>query len=117
MPKENEIEIMNREVAMKKAGIYALEIPLSVAEKCLSILKHQIEIAKYGNKNAISDIGVGSLLALAGLEGAAMNVKINLPGIGDDDIRKDASEKIADYISEGSTLKSEIMKIVDTRMG
>jgi len=116
MPKESEIEKNRREVAMTKAGIYALEVPLSVAEKCLSILKHQINIAKYGNKNAISDIGVGSLLALTGLEGAVLNVKINLPGISDDAIRKNALENIEAYVSEGYALKSQIMKVVDTRM-
>ena len=116
MPKDSENEKSRREVAMTKAGIYALEVPLSVAEKCLSILKHQIIIAKYGNKNAISDIGVGSLLALTGLEGAVLNVKINLPGINDDGIRKDALEKIGGYVSEGYALKSEIMEVVNTRM-
>lgn len=116
MPKESEIDKINRMSAMDKAGVYALKVPLLVAEKCFFILKHQIEIAKYGNKNAVSDIGVGALLALAGLEGAALNVKINIPSVNDEKIRMDASKKIDNYIIEGNMLKNEIVKIVNMRM-
>ena len=34
-----------------------------------------------GNRNSISDGGVGALLAKAGLESALLNVRINLPSV------------------------------------
>lgn len=116
LPKETEVDRINRADSIQKASLYALKIPLMTAEKCLLILKHQMDIALYGNKNAVSDIGVGSLLALAGLEGAALNVKINLPGITDLSIKKEASQKIENYLAEGEKLKTEILQIVNNRI-
>ena len=116
MPKETEQEKLLRVAAIEKASIYALEIPLLTAEKCLSILQHQPQIAKYGNKNAASDIGVGASLALAGLEGAILNVKINIPGIQDENIKKTAAEKIAVFLEQGKKLKEEMLEIVTSRI-
>lgn len=116
LPKETEEERKNREDSMQQAALYALQVPLTVAEKCLGILRHQLHIARYGNKNAVSDVGVGSLLAFAGLEGAALNVNINLPGISDANVRMDASEKIAAFRKEGSELKIKITEVVNSRI-
>jgi methenyltetrahydrofolate cyclohydrolase len=116
MPKITDEEKLEREERMQRASEYALAVPLRVAEKCLKILKHQEIIAKYGNKNAVSDIGVGVLLALSGLEGAGLNVKINLPSIANNTIKMDASEKLEAYLLEGKSAKSSIMEIINQRI-
>ena len=52
------------------------------------------EMAEKGNPASISDVGVG-LLALRGcIEGAAMNVRINLAGLKDEKIRSSLHEKM-----------------------
>jgi methenyltetrahydrofolate cyclohydrolase len=116
MPKETEEEKTVRSEAIKKASLCALEIPLEAAKTCLSILQNQAVIARYGNKNAISDIGVGALLACAGLEGAVLNVRINLPGISDEAMKSDAEKRVKEYMESALILKSEIMEIVDGRL-
>ena len=116
MPKETEKEKEERADAMQEANKYALEVPLLAAEKCFLILKHQSVIAKYGNKNAVSDVGVGALLSFAGLEGAVLNVKINLPGIKESNGKKVVLEKIECYLTEGRKLKDEILGIVNKRI-
>lgn len=100
----------------EKASLYVLEVPLKVAGKCLDILRNQRVIAQYGNKNAVSDVGVGALLAYAGLEGAALNVRINLPGIKDAAVKTDASGKIESYLEEGKNLQVQIMDAVNGRI-
>lgn len=117
LPKETEEEKTVRNIAIQKASVYALEIPLKTAEKCLGVLRNQKLIGEFGNKNAVSDIGVGALLSLTGLEGAALNVNINLPGIEDENIKKDAATKIEAMLTEGRTLKQAIMEIVNKRIG
>ena len=117
LPKDTEVEKINRQTSIEKASLYALEVPLLVAEKCLLLLRHQFIIATYGNKNAVSDIGVGALLAMTGLEGALMNVKINLPGISDETIKSAAILKSAAYLTEGNSLKTEIIKMIEHRIG
>ncbi len=117
LPKETEQEKAARTEAIQKAGLYTLEVPLKVAEKCLQILRNQRIIVEYGNKNALSDVGVGALLAQAGLEGAILNVKINLPGISDAAVKSDAQEKIKSLLEEGQDLKARIIETVNKRIG
>lgn len=117
MPKETEAEKSCRAEQMQKASLFALDVPLRTAEKCLLILRHQEAIALYGNKGAISDIGVGAELAAAGIKSAALNVKINLPSIADQTIKADAVHKIDRITREGEILRAEIMAIVERRIG
>lgn len=116
LPKQTEEDRNKREESIETASQYALKIPLTVAEKCLLILKHQIDIARYGNKNAVSDIGVGALMAFSGLEGAALNVKINIPGITEQTVKTDAEQKIKSFLDEGKKIKDQIINIVSSRM-
>jgi methenyltetrahydrofolate cyclohydrolase len=117
LPKDTDEQKKIREEKMQHASIYALEIPLKTAEKCLGILQNQETIATYGNKNAVSDVGVGALMALAGLEGAVLNVKINLPGISDESLKSDASAKCAKLMEDGTRIQKDIMEIVNKRIG
>jgi formiminotetrahydrofolate cyclodeaminase len=117
LPKDTEEQKKVREEKMQQASIYALQIPLKTAEKCLEILRNQETIASYGNKNAVSDVGVGALMALAGLEGALLNVKINLPGINDENIKNDALKRYTSISEEGAKLQKNILEIVNKRIG
>ncbi len=117
LPKDTDEQKAAREAKMQEASVYALQIPLTTAERCFELLQNQEVIATYGNKNAVSDVGVGALMALAGLEGAILNVNINLPGIADEAIRNDASTKASKLQSEGIALQQKTMEIVNKRIG
>lgn len=116
MPKDTTAEKEAREKAMEQAALHTLEVPMEVTQNCLMILKHQMTFVMYGNKNAVSDIGVGALLAFAGLEGAALNVKINLPGMRDETVKKDVSEKIENCLNEARILETKIQAMVNNRL-
>lgn len=116
MPKDTEEEREARENAMEQAGLHALEVPMKVAQNCLVILKHQMSFVTYGNKNAVSDIGVGALMAFAGVEGAALNVKINLPGIRNGSVKNNAAEKIEYCLNEARILETKIQAMVNSRL-
>lgn len=117
LPKNTEEEKKVRGEKMQEASLYALQVPLDTAEKCFELLKNQKYIARYGNKNAVSDVGVGALLALSGLEGAILNVNINLPGIADEAVRTKAYERCRMLSAEGRKLHDEILDIVNSRIG
>lgn len=102
---------------MQEASLYALQVPLKTAESCFGLLNNQRTIARYGNRNAVSDVGVGALLALSGMEGAILNVNINLPGISDEAVRTEAYEKCRKLSVEGRKLHNEILDIVNSRIG
>lgn len=117
LPKDTEEQKKIRGEKMQEASIYALQVPLKTAESCFNLLQNQSTIAKYGNKNAVSDVGVGALLALSGLEGAVLNVNINLPGISDEAVRTEAYEKCRMYTVEGRKLHGKLLDIVNSRIG
>jgi len=117
LPKDTEEQKQLRAEKMQEASLYALQVPLKTAECCFRLLENQGNIARYGNRNAVSDVGVGTLLALSGLEGAILNVNINLPGIEDEAIRSEAYDKCRRLSVEGRKLHSEILDIVNLRIG
>lgn len=117
LPKDTEEQKQVRGKKMQEASLYALQVPLKTAESCFDLLKNQNSIAKYGNKNAVSDVGVGALLALSGLEGAILNVNINLPGIADEAVRTEAYERCRMLSTEGRKLHNETLDIVNSRIG
>lgn len=117
LPKDTEEQKQVRSGKLQEASLYALQVPLKTAESCFELLKNQLTIAKYGNKNAISDVGVGALLALSGLEGAILNVSINLPGISDETVRTEAHDKCRRMAEAGRRLQRETLDVVSSRIG
>jgi formiminotetrahydrofolate cyclodeaminase len=53
---------------------------------------------------------------LAAIEGAALNVKVNLGNITDKDFAKKMGDEVEDLLTKGCALKEEIMAIVEDRM-
>lgn len=116
MPKESEEEKNLRTKAIQEGYKHALEVPLRCAQECLDVLKLQSVFADYGNINAITDVGVGTLLAHSGLEGALLNVRINLLSIKDEDYKKEISEKMDAILEEGIKLREELLEVVYERL-
>lgn len=116
MPKETDEEKKARSMAIQEGYKIALEVPLKCAEKCYRILELQEVFTKYGNVNAITDIGVGVLLAYTGLEGALLNVTINLGSIKDEDYKKEISAKTSSLLSSGKELKEKSLETVYERL-
>ncbi len=117
LPKETDEEKLARTNAIQEGYKIALEVPLRCAEKCLRVLTLQSVFARYGNVNAITDIGVGTLLAYSGLEGALFNVTINLGSIKNEEYKKEISAKVDSILSEGKKLKEQIIEVVYERLG
>lgn len=117
LPKETDSEKAARKKAMSDAIIVAMKVPMKTAETCLAVLKMLPVVAKYGNKNAASDIGVAALSARAGLEGAILNVRINLGGIDDEKVCAESDKKCTEMLNEGEKLKEEILKVVYAKIG
>ncbi|MGF7060596.1 cyclodeaminase/cyclohydrolase family protein [Brassicibacter mesophilus] len=116
LPKETDEEKAARKVAMEEALKKAMEVPLDAAKVSLEVLKLQKVFADYGNPNAITDVGVGALLACGGLEGALFNVLINLGGISDDAYVGQIRKQCEEVLKEGKELKEETLKVVYSKL-
>lgn len=112
LPKNTEAEIEARKKAMAKAAVVSMQVPLDTAGKSLEILQHMGSLARYGNKNCISDAGVGAFLARAAIESAVMNVRINLASVKDEKVANQAESTCQKYLSEAEEYCAEIIKEV-----
>jgi glutamate formiminotransferase / formiminotetrahydrofolate cyclodeaminase len=81
LPRDTEEQKADRIRAINAASINAAEVPLQVARSAVAIMRLALKAAKLGNINAISDAGTASTFCAAALNGAGLNVKINLLGL------------------------------------
>ena len=109
LPKETDEEKKFRKQKILEGTIEAIKVPYRVAELSLLVLKNMEYILKYGNKNTLSDIGVSTLMVYTGLEGAILNVKINIPGLVDQDMIDKYNNSISTMLKEASEIKDIIL--------
>ncbi len=87
MPRKSEEDRAIRDAAMAVANYGATTVPLEVLERTVPVLELAQEAAQEGNPNSVSDAGVAAACAVAAAKGASLNVRINLPGLSEDERR------------------------------
>ncbi len=112
MPRKTDDEKAARDAAMQKALQAAAEIPLQIAALCAEIVDLCLPAAQKGNKWAVSDAGVGALLAEASMRGALLNVEINLASIKDAAFVSAMRERMARITAGKAELKEQVMSVV-----
>ena len=112
LPKETEEDKTKRKQAMEDAMKGAVRVPLEGAQKSLEVVRLIGSFLKYGNQGAITDAGVASLLATAGVQGTAYNVLINLGSISDQEFNDDMRKQCDELVKEAKELRSEHEKVV-----
>jgi glutamate formiminotransferase/formiminotetrahydrofolate cyclodeaminase len=83
LPRATEAERSARDQMLQAAYRRAAEVPLETARLSLGVLDLARVAALAGRHDAASDAGVAALLARAAVEGAALNVVINLESLED----------------------------------
>ncbi|MFO7618102.1 MAG: glutamate formimidoyltransferase [Thermoplasmata archaeon] len=116
LPKNSKEEQKARDKAIQDAYKDAINTPLDTAKKCLDTLKLADEIADKGLAASISDVGVGALMAHAGMHGAMMNVKINLPNITDRKFNGKMLKECAKMAKDGDALLAKVMRKVGKKL-
>ena len=117
LPKETDEDKLNRGSAIQAAFHKAVDIPMTVAEKCVEILSLAWELKDKGNKNAASDLGVAAEASYAGLKGALMNVRINLPSIKDEIYVERARARADRLQKKAGEMRADIAETMETIIG
>ena len=116
LPKETDEEKAARSVEIQKSLKYAIQTPYDIvvlSGKAISLLG---EILENGNQNAITDIGVGTMLLMVGLEGGILNVKVNLSSIKDTAYVEKINKEISEIKAVAEKEKERIMGIVNAAL-
>jgi glutamate formiminotransferase / formiminotetrahydrofolate cyclodeaminase len=116
LPKGSDEEKKTRAAAIESATKYAAEIPLKVMETSAKSYELLVEMAEKGNPASVSDVGVGALATRACVEGAALNVRINLAQLKDEKFKSDLSKKVEKLRADSESSFKKIIRIVESKI-
>jgi glutamate formiminotransferase / formiminotetrahydrofolate cyclodeaminase len=116
LPRDSAEEKAARSAAIQSANKYAAEIPLRVMETAAKAYQLLSEMAEKGNPASISDVGVGALAVRACIDGAAMNVRINLAGLKDESVKADLQEKVRKIAADSESEFTRIHQLVESKI-
>lgn len=109
LPKGTPEQDAERAHALEAANKAAAGVPLQTARLCLETIGLAATAAALGNRNSASDAGVAALAARAGVEGATLNVRINLGGIADAAYKARAAAEAAALDSDARRACDEVL--------
>jgi glutamate formiminotransferase/formiminotetrahydrofolate cyclodeaminase len=116
LPKATEDEKKLRTERIQGALLAASRVPLEVAKTSRRLLDACERGLTTAPAAAVSDIGVGALLAEAALRGAAMNVMINLASLKDRGQVKALSEDLDRALEGADAQRKRITDFVESRI-
>lgn len=116
LPRGTDDEKRARTSAIQGALKAASEVPLSIARACGRVLDLCPAVAEKGNVNAVSDAGVGAILAASALESAALNVAINLASIKDAEFVTATRSEVESLKREKLALRDQVVAMVEQKL-
>ena len=116
LPKDSAEEKEARAAAIQVATKGAAQVPLKVMETASKSYQLLSEMAEKGNPASISDVGVGLLAVRACVEGAAMNVRINLAGLKDEKSKSALLKKIEQISEQSESEFKRIIRVVESKL-
>jgi glutamate formiminotransferase/formiminotetrahydrofolate cyclodeaminase len=117
LPKRTPEELAARAGALECANQGAAKVPLDVLEAATRALELAFRVAKDGNPNSVSDAGVAGACALAAAEGAAWNVRINVPSLTDRSVADEFFGRQARALDRARKLAVDVRRTVDDILG
>ncbi|HMH04551.1 MAG TPA: glutamate formimidoyltransferase [Candidatus Udaeobacter sp.] len=116
LSKESAEEKTARSAAIEQATKYAAEVPLKVMETASKSYEMLAEMADKGNPASVSDVGVGALATRACIDGAALNVRINLAQLKDEKFKGVLAERMRNTSAASDAQFEKITKIVEKQL-
>lgn len=116
LPKLTDEDKAARGAAIQHALQAATEAPLACARACAEVIKLSMRAAEVGNRNVISDAGVGALAAQAALRSAALNVDINVPSLRDQAFAKACRDEMDALLASAVPLSEQAIALVKSKL-
>jgi formiminotetrahydrofolate cyclodeaminase len=103
LPRGSEGEKTERRTRIQAALVGAVETPLEVMRHANDAIEAAATVARFGNPNAASDVGVALELLIAAGRSACLNVEINLGSLDDQSYVRRTRETVSVLYSEATT--------------
>jgi formiminotetrahydrofolate cyclodeaminase len=116
LPRKSDAEKAARKTAVSSACKGAMAVPLDAVRACREALVSTRRMAELANPNLITDVGVAAILLEAAARGAALNVRVNLPMINDQEASSQVNTELEKTLAECAELFSETMVKVNAAL-
>lgn len=117
LPKTTPEEKQKRTFAIQAATKYAIEVPYKVMETAFSAYPLAEAMINHGNPNSVTDAGVGALCINTAIQGAWMNVRVNMQGFKDEAFKKEILKKGAELSQTSTELIEKYKAIITEKIG
>ena len=116
LPKTTTQEQQQKQEQMQQSLKQATDVPVTCADLCRQLIELSHPMAEKGNTMVITDAGVAVMNAYAGLQSAALNVRINIGSIKDTEFVADRQQKLAKLLDGSEALTKQVYQIVAQRL-
>ena len=111
LPKDTDEQRAARHKAVQDGLIVAANVPLEIVRVALEVCRLSPIAARLGNPAAVTDAGIGAVLGEAAVQGASLNVEINMASIDDVDYVRRVGAELQQAIHESAGLRAEAVRI------
>jgi glutamate formiminotransferase/formiminotetrahydrofolate cyclodeaminase len=116
MPKKKESDKIKRNKALEKASKVVTNVPFETLKLSAKLLRLSEIVAKNGNVNARSDAGVSAMQAEVAVEGAYLNVLINLPSVDDKEFVNEVKNEADKILEEVKKDRRRVVNYVKRKL-
>ncbi|MCG6913994.1 glutamate formimidoyltransferase [bacterium BMS3Abin03] len=116
LPNKTTEEKKAREEAMQAGLKQAVMVPLNTAQNSYRAIEIAEVVAKNGNPNSITDVGVGAQSAYTGVLGGIYNVLINLKDIKDEKFVFDIRNTCNNLKEKAQKRLNDVLKLVENKL-
>ena len=115
MPRGTDEEREARTKAIQERLTDAALVPLEVAECAAELMQYCKRIAEIGNRNVLSDVATGAMLAAGAGEGAAWMVRTNVRAMKDHELTNTLNQRLSSALDSIATCKQQVTSIIGGR--
>jgi len=106
-----------RPAAIQAAMIGAADVPLDVARMAVEAMQLAEQVARLGNHTAASDAAVATLMGIAAVEGAGLNVRVNAASFEDRTLAARYTDDCAALLAQARALRDNAIATAEERAG
>ena len=116
LPKTTDEEKAARSAAIQEATRFAALIPMQVARNACELMEIIADVARLGNRNAITDACVAMMAARSAVLGALLNVRINLASLKDTAFVHELKREACRLEQLACTREKELLEVVNQEL-